>query len=145
MVQIIFTNETNAQFTEDTFAPLLKKAEKLLGPFPEKEVELVLVNDFQIRTLNKDTRGIDKPTDVLSFANREIGEDSTLKDSDSLGQIFISIETAQKNADEMAQSLEEEARFLFIHGILHLLGYDHQTPEEEKEMKEIAYQILGRK
>ncbi|MFA6436055.1 MAG: rRNA maturation RNase YbeY, partial [Candidatus Gracilibacteria bacterium] len=62
----------------------------------------------------------------------------------SLGQIFISIPTARRNAKTMKQSLEEELQFLFVHGLLHLLGFDHQTPEQEKEMLKYAYKILGR-
>ncbi len=143
MIQLIFTNETNARFTEETFAPLLENTESHLGPITEKELELILVHDPEMRALNMKTRQIDTPTDVLSFANREV-EDPTLKHPDSLGQIFISIDTAQKNAGEMQQSLEDEVKFLFIHGVLHLLGYDHQTPEEESTMKAAAYEILGR-
>jgi probable rRNA maturation factor len=61
-----------------------------------------------------------------------------------VGQVFISIPTARRNAKTMKQSLEEELQFLFVHGLLHLLGFDHQTPEQEKEMLKYAYKILGR-
>ena len=67
-----------------------------------------------------------------------------MRDPDSLGQIVISVPAAQRNADEMNQSLEEELRFLFIHGLLHILGYDHQTTPDETEMMTLAYEILGR-
>ena len=137
-----FINECGSDFSENDFLPLLQKAAKLLE-ITEKEVELVLINDKDIQEINLKTRAKDMPTDVLSFANREIGEES-MRDENSLGQIFISIETAAKNAAEMEQSLEEEVKFLFVHGVLHCTGYDHQTPEEEEEMKTMAYNILGR-
>lgn len=142
-MKILFLNETNAPFTEETFMPFLGRAEELLSPIPEKQVELTLIRDAKMRALNLKTRNKDVPTDVLSFANREV-QDPALREPDSLGQIFISTETAQKNASEMNQSLEDEIKFLFIHGILHLLGYDHQTPEDEEEMKRLAYAVLGR-
>ncbi len=142
MIKLNLINEIKADFKEEDFAPLLEKAATLFE-IPEQEVELVLIGDAEIQRINQETRGKDTPTDVLSFANREIGEES-MRDEHSLGQIFISIETAAKNAAEMSQSLEEEVKFLFVHGLLHCLGYDHQTPEQEEEMKEIAYKILGR-
>jgi probable rRNA maturation factor len=137
-----FINECNLRFSKELFLEVLKKATQLLE-IPEKEVELVLVNDAEMQRINSETRGKNVPTDVLSFANREIEEES-MRDSNSLGQIFISVETAAKNAAEMNQSLEEEMQFLFVHGVLHCVGYDHQNPEEEEKMKEMAYKILGR-
>ncbi|EKD93319.1 MAG: hypothetical protein ACD_28C00179G0003 [uncultured bacterium] len=125
------------------FIRLIRKTEALVPPISEKEVEFVLMGDERMREINSASRGLDKPTDVLSFANREI-QDPTLKDPHSLGQIFISVPAAQRNADEMRQSLEEEVRFLFVHGLLHILGYDHQTLKEEKVMMTIAYEVLGR-
>lgn len=142
MITLNFINETKTPFKKALFLKVLKKTHELLR-FPEKEVELVLIDDDTIREINKTTRGKDTPTDVLSFANREIKEES-MSDQNSLGQIFISIETAAKNAAEMEQSLEEELVFLFVHGLLHCAGYDHQTEEEEDKMKKVAYRILGR-
>jgi len=132
-----------------------------------------LVDDKTIQTLNFEWRGLNKPTDVLSFANREVEEEGmsmpslpgeefgSIRDASaassreskfrgelpalfSLGQIFISVPTARRNAKTMKQSLEEELQFLFVHGLLHLLGYDHRTPAQEKEMLRYAYKILGR-
>ncbi len=142
MITLNFINETKNSFKEEDFLPLLKKAEELLD-ISEEEVELVLTDDVTIQKINRKTRGQDQPTDVLSFANREI-TDAMMRDEHSLGQIFISVETAAENAVEMEQSLEEELQFLFVHGLLHCVGYDHQTEEEEEKMKEMAYKILGR-
>lgn len=142
MITLNFINETKTPLKKRFFLPFLKKAAELLD-IPEKEVELVLIDDAAIREINKNTRGKDVPTDVLSFANRET-KDESMRDANSLGQIFISVETAAKNAAEMEQSLEEELEFLFVHGLLHCAGYDHQNAALEEEMKAMAYRILGR-
>lgn len=144
MLTLHFTNTVRAPFTVRRFTSLLKTAEKNLPPIPEKEVELVLLDDEAMRVLNLQTRGMNKSTDVLSFATREI-EDPTLRaQTTSLGQIFISLPAAQRNADEIGQSLADEVNFLFLHGFLHILGYDHHTSKDEAEMMGIAYKILGR-
>ena len=149
MLQLIFNNQAELPSAhEDFFTPLLRETEKLIPDITETEVEFNLVDDPTIQKINKETRGLNKPTDVLSFANREIihveGVAPEPDDSNSLGQIFISWPAAERNADEMNQSLEEELRFLFVHGLLHILGYDHQTKFEETEMMTLAYKILGR-
>ena len=87
------------------------------------ELSLVFVNDREIERLNRKWRGLDKPTDVLAFAQRE-GEFAD-PDDPMLGDIVISVETAGRQAEEMGHSLEEEIDILIIHGLLHLLGYEH--------------------
>lgn len=151
MIRLHFINETarsprlggglgGGPATARDFTSLLKKTAAQCD-IPEKEVELVLMEDAAIQAINKATRGLDKPTDVLSFASRE---EEGATDPTSLGQIFISIPAAERNAAEIGQSLRDELRFLFVHGLLHILGYDHQTPTQEQEMMALAYQILGR-
>ena len=104
------------------------------------EVSALLTDDADIRRLNRDYRGIDAPTDVLAFAMRE-GEDSTINPI-LLGDLVISLETAArqaKTADGLSGtcgSLETEVAVLAVHGVLHLLGYDHQTQEEATTMFE---------
>lgn len=144
MLTLHFNNQFDSRGSA-FFKALLKKAQEILPPIPETEVELTLVNDATLRRLNHQTRGLNKPTDVLSFANREIDDPVTRKATDhSLGEIVISVPAAQRNANEIGQSLEEELRFLFLHGLLHILGYDHQIPQQEAKMMGIAYKILGR-
>jgi len=143
MLTLIFQNQVEAPFPQAMFEELIRKTETFVDGISEEEVEFALLDDESIQEINYQSRGLDKPTDVLSFANREV-EDVFMKDDTSLGQIFISVPAAQRNADEMKQSLEEEVRFLFVHGLLHILGYDHQEKEEEIEMMTLAYQILGR-
>lgn len=95
-------------------------------------LSICLVGDTEIKVWNRDYRGKDKPTDVLSFAMRE-GE--TIGQVTVLGDIVISLETAARQARAHRRSLEREAKMLLIHGFCHLLGYDHQTDSEEAIMK----------
>lgn len=85
--------------------------------------------------MNLAYRKIDKPTDVLSFVN----DDESDK---SLGDIFISIEQAKKQAEDLGHSFEREIGFLAVHGYLHLKGYDHHTPHEEEAMTKMQEDIL---
>lgn len=92
------------------------------------ELSVVLTDDAEIHALNRDYRDRDRPTDVLSFAQRE-GED--ILGGELLGDIVISVPTAARQADERGHSLREELLELLAHGLLHLLGYDHELSEEE--------------
>ena len=90
-------------------------------------------DDGQIRTINSDYRSKDKPTDVLSFPFWE-GESLFGGDELPLGDLIISLETAVRQAGELKHSLEHELAFLAIHGTLHLLGFDHDTPTKRRAM-----------
>ena len=104
------------------------------------EVSVLLTDDADIRQLNRDFRSINTPTDVLAFAMRE-GEDSDINPI-LLGDVVISLETAARQASTKngmsgtCGNLETEAALLAVHGVLHLLGYDHQTQEEATTMFE---------
>ena len=103
------------------------------------------MDDKKIQELNRDYRGIDRPTDVLSFPLREAVEDEGPKvsvDEWLLGDIVVSMETALRQAEEYGHSLERELGFLIVHGCLHLLGYDHQREEERQVMREKEEAIL---
>jgi probable rRNA maturation factor len=103
-----------------------------------------LTNDAEIQKLNATYRDVDAPTDVLAFAMRE-GTDGDLN-SEILGDVVISIQTAERQAEEYGHSVEAELSLLVIHGILHLLGYDHAEKDEaqimQEKQKEIIY-LLG--
>lgn len=107
------------------------------------EVSVLLTDDRHMTELNLEYRGIDAPTDVLAFAMRE-GEDSEMMLSTILGDVVISLETAERQAITEKHSLEEEVAFLTVHGMLHLLGYDHQTQEEAVVMFKKQNSILQR-
>lgn len=107
----------------------------------EKSVlSIVIVDDKTIRKLNREYRRKDKPTDVLSFAMRE-GEFAELS-GDLLGDVVVSIETARRQAEEKAKGIQAEVTFLVIHGILHLLGHDHQNDREERAMNRESSRLL---
>jgi len=103
----------------------------------DSELSVVLTDDETIQQLNRDYRGIDKPTDVLSFAQQE-AEGPNLG---ILGDVIISLPTAQRQADERGHPLAVEVRILLVHGLLHLLGFDHEDDEERQEMA-AAEQVL---
>ena len=104
----------------------------------ECEVSLSFVTDEEIREINKNFRGIDKATDVLSFPQIDYDNDDEVMTNEKgeivLGDIIISLDTAKRQAEEYGHSLNREICFLTVHSMLHLLGYDHMTEEDEKEM-----------
>jgi len=104
-------------------------------------LSIFLCDDATIHPLNRDYRGKDKPTDVLSFAQRE-GEFAFLED-DLLGDVIVSMETTIRQAQERNHSTETELRVLLVHGILHLLGYDHIEDDEAEIMEAKEREILA--
>lgn len=99
------------------------------------ELTIKLVNNNQIRYLNRKLRGISKATDVLSFpSGDDEEEDLALSGRYYLGDMAISLERAQRQSRQYGHSYEREISFLTAHSVLHLLGYDHMEPQEEKQM-----------
>ncbi|WP_438446387.1 rRNA maturation RNase YbeY [Gorillibacterium sp. sgz5001074] len=155
---------------------LLGKLKQLLALAGEQEgvdsgeLALSFVDDETIHQLNKEYRGMDKPTDVLSFAMTERGDDEleihygdmevetveleglegeeldegTPVLAEPLGDIIISVPRAIAQAEDYGHSVEREIAFLFVHGFLHLIGYDHETEEDEKNMFAKQEQILSK-
>jgi probable rRNA maturation factor len=116
-------------------------------PIPAGEIVLTFVDDEVICELNEQYRGIDKPTDVLSFSMSEQTDEEPIivyenKPEEQLGDIVISAPAAKRQSEEYGHSLEREIGFLFIHGLLHLLGYDHQDEHAEQRMIQKQEQIL---
>ncbi|KFZ40781.1 MULTISPECIES: rRNA maturation RNase YbeY [Thermoactinomyces] len=112
---------------------------------PPADVAVTVVDNEQIHALNKEYRQVDRPTDVLSFPLWEPGEEWVISEEEEtvpLGDIVISYPKAKEQAEEYGHSLERELGFLAVHGFLHLLGYDHETAEEEKEMFQRQEEIL---
>ncbi|PDW41216.1 rRNA maturation RNase YbeY [Helicobacter pylori] len=106
---------------------LLEKIAKFLAP--TQIIELILVSDETMREINRDLRNCDYATDVLSFPLEAIPHAP-------LGSVVINAPLAQENALKLGHSLEDEIALLFIHGVLHLLGYDHEKDEGEQRQKE---------
>jgi len=112
---------------------------------PGKMLELIIVDDNVIKNINLEYRQLDKPTDVLSFPIKS-------SKTDFIGSIIISADTAKRVADEMKHTFEDELKILFIHGLLHVLGFDHETDNGQMRQKEeevaanigISKTLLGR-
>jgi probable rRNA maturation factor len=92
---------------------------------------VTFIGDRVMRRLNRDYRGIDRPTDVLSFAYHETSESSTYDETRHIGDVVISVETAERYARELVLRFDREIEHLLIHGALHLAGYDHETDNGE--------------
>lgn len=131
------------QFKE-LFEEVINIVYKKLNISKDYDLSVSFVDDKKIRQINNDFRNINKKTDVISFAMLDSQDIVSQDDSDlDLGDIFISIETATQQAKEINQSRNREILFLFIHGLLHLLGYDHQDIETEKIMFNLQEEIIN--
>lgn len=131
------------------------KAEEMNFPY---QISLLFVDNEEIREINRDTRGIDKATDVLSFPMLDYPKDKVFKevykdtkfneiylDGDELvlGDMVLSLERAKEQSIEYNHSFNREVCYLVVHSILHLLGYDHMEDEEKKRMRKREEEILG--
>ena len=141
----------NSQFVEfenyeEVYTSILEKVIKTLKIKCDPIVSVSLVDNEYIHQINRDYRHIDRPTDVISFAFLDDGHqyDKILysKGVVSLGDIYISLEKAKEQAEEYHHSLHRELCFLFVHGLLHICGYDHMKEEDEKVMFGLQNKIL---
>ncbi len=107
--------------------------------FPDYELSLVLTDDSEIAVMNKEYLNHEGATNVISFPMQE-GDFSGINPQ-MLGDVVISLDTALKEAEDAGMSLEERLNELLIHGILHLLGYDHEIKEDEDEMEEKSREL----
>jgi len=119
---IDFENRTDYEFD-------INKLKEIYEYLTNKDIELILTTDEEIKKINTTYRNKNAPTDVLSFPLEDMP-------GMPLGSIVISVDTAKKVANEMNHSLDDEIKLLFIHGMLHLLGYDHETDNGEMREKE---------
>ena len=131
-----------SRFRKD-FSIIAKRTEEILKLEKEYSASVIFVNLEEIHEINKTYRGIDRPTDVISFALMDSEDDyEMMEDDNELGDIFINVEAIRNQAKEYGHSLRREVCFLFTHGLLHLLGYDHMVEDEEKEMFALQDVIL---
>lgn len=126
------------------FDRLLSAVCESLNLEEERTVSIVLADDVFVRKLNKEYRGKDKPTNVLSFP-QDTGDDPIAAlESGSYGDIVLALETVQKEALEQEKSFDDHLSHLIIHGFLHLLGYDHEDDRSAAEMENLEIAILNR-
>lgn len=146
---------TNVGLKGHTIKRVLEIALKRLGqPSKQLEMSLSVVSPEQIRELNKTYRNVDAVTDVLSFPVAEVNRqvvvlsdfsmDSVNPETDrlNLGDVIICLERAKQQAEEYGHSLKREMCFLALHGLLHLLGYDHIEQADEEQMTALQTEIL---
>lgn len=133
--------------------------EEALRGFVETDVplcvEFVFVDGEEIRRLNREMRSVDKVTDVLSFPSLDGIKGQAIRGADypyeideegrlMLGSVVVCCDRAREQAEEYGHSYERELHYLLVHGIMHCLGYDHMTDEEQAEMREQEEKILGK-
>jgi len=122
LFNIVFENETSYKIDKEFLNNIAKAVS-------DKEIEFILTNNAEIQEINLTTRGIDKPTDVLSFPYDEMP-------NTPLGSIVISADFVKEKSEQYNHSFNDELSLLFIHGMLHLVGYDHEVDNGEHREKE---------
>lgn len=150
-VRIYFENEQDVRPVSEYLKRLLRRAirttlehESFQRPC---EISVTFTDNEGIHALNREYRGVDRPTDVLSFPQFDFFGGEALPDGDevvSLGDIVLSLERAAEQAREFGHSFSREAAFLTVHSVLHLLGYDHERgDEEDAEMRGLQREIMA--
>lgn len=135
-----------ADFKEDyseIYQEIIKETAKQLEIESDLELSCIFVDDNKIHEINKQYRNIDRSTDVISFALEDSEQFYVEGMPRSLGDIFISVDHAKMQAKEYGHSMKREMCFLFTHGLLHLLGFDHMNPEDEAKMIKKQKDILN--
>lgn len=146
-------DETAGQVSADQLAlikDILQFAGKKLALKENTEMSVTIMNNAAIRQLNKQYRGVDRATDVLSFAAEENGDETPIimdpelaaELPENLGDLFVSIDKVAEQAKFLGHSTDRELGFLVVHGFLHLNGYDHEQPADEKKMFSLQREIL---
>lgn len=125
------------------FTAISEKTQEVLKLTTEQSASVIFVTASAIHEINREYRHIDRATDVISFAMKD-SEDSyeRMDEEDELGDIFINVEAVVEQANEYGHSMRREVCFLFTHGLLHLLGYDHMTQDDEAIMFALQDVIL---
>ena len=120
-----------------------KRTLEVLDVEDEYNVSLIICGPITIRRINREYRNIDSVTDVISFALLDDDEDIEYDEGIELGDIFINRNRVHSQAKEYGHSVKREFIFLFVHGLLHLFGYDHMNVEDEKKMFALQDEIIG--
>jgi probable rRNA maturation factor len=164
-VSILIEPPFRGRFDRAALRRLAVRVLKSEGVVPPAEAGLVVTDDETVRDLNRRYRGIDEPTDVLSFGYEPFdtprpqpadpstgsgcggsGTEPFVTPPDGvrrLGEVILSCPTAERQAQEAGHSVQQEAAHLAVHGLLHLLGYDHEDPDDERRMRQREVELLG--
>ena len=133
---------------EDRLKQVVETTLATAGMNEPVNIGLVIATDDTVRDLNRSYRGVDDTTDVLAFALSEPGSDENeqfVMPPDRtlhLGEVIVSYPQAERQAEEQGHPLERELAFLVVHGVLHLLGYDHEEPEKEQIMRVMESKVM---
>lgn len=148
-------DETNGQVSEDQkklINDVLDFAAKEIGLKADTEMSVTMVNNDRIQEINREYRKVNRATDVISFAIEDQNDDDfpvMMSDEmkaeipENIGDIFVSIDKVNEQADFLGHSVNRELGFLVVHGFLHLNGYDHMDPADEKVMFDLQRKILN--
>ena len=139
-MEIIISNEPENLVVPQEYIDNIRTAIETVGQLygvENSEVSVTLTDNEHIHVINREYRGVDRPTDVISFALNESEEPEVVGGSEvnMLGDLIISLERAEEQAADYGHSVRREVAFLTVHGMLHLLGYDHMEDEEREEME----------
>ncbi len=147
-MEVDFTNDFGSEYDwlDERYNHLAETTFKMLNVQVNYEIDVSLVDDETIHQINRDYRNVDRVTDVISFA---FNDDKDPRDAilnpevpRMLGEILICLPQAKRQAEQIGNTLQRELSFLFVHGLLHLLGYDHMKPEDEAVMFPLQDKIL---
>lgn len=147
-MEVDFTNDfgTEYDWLDERYNHLAETTFKMLNVQVNYEVDVSLVDDETIHQINRDYRKVDRVTDVISFA---FNDDKDPRDAilnpevpRMLGEILICLPQAKRQAEQIGNTIQRELSFLFVHGLLHLLGYDHMKSEDEAIMFPLQDRIL---
>lgn len=144
-IDFVYEDEKNLseENYEQQFITIIEKTLQYLKIEDDVELSCIIIDDEEIHAMNRDYRQIDRSTDVISFALEDNDQFYVEGMPRSLGDIFISYDHAKLQSVEYGHSIHREMCFLFTHGLLHLLGYDHMSEEDEKEMFTLQKEILN--
>lgn len=145
-MEIVFTQLNDSAPDHDyvqDYQTIMEKTGTLLKRRPDLVCSVIFCSPDQIHEINRTYRNVDRPTDVISFALQDSDSDILIDEEEcELGDIFINTQAVIDQAAEYGHSVRRESCFLFCHGLLHLLGYDHMTPEDEAVMFGLQKDIL---
>ncbi len=139
MVDLILERSVSVQVDPESILIAADQTLKAQEIPPDHDLTVVITDDDRLQQLNKTYRGIDEPTDVLSFRSEALDPETGNR---YLGDVVISWERAERQARAAGHSLKDELQLLVVHGILHLLGFDHTGPDDQREMWHAQAEIL---
>ena len=153
-MELTIYDETAGRVSEDQLAlirDVLQFAAGKLSLKANTEMSVTLMTNPAIRKLNQQYRGVDRATDVLSFAAEERGDETPIimdpelaaEIPENLGDLFVSVDKVAEQAKFLGHSADRELGFLVVHGFLHLNGYDHKEPADEQRMFDLQREILN--